>query len=82
MFPDLFSPREVTMIYIKISESHDAKGFHLLMTNGTVKCLPDNVYVVNKDQLKLLDKHKISYKHLKPQEVKLTQPKAYGDEKI
>jgi len=70
------------MTYIKIAEKHDAKGLYLLMTNGTVKCLPDNVYVVNKDQLKLLDKHKIRYKKLKPQDVKITQPKAYSDEEI
>jgi len=70
------------MIYIRISEKHDAKGFYLLMTNGTVKCLPDNVYIINKDQLKLLDKHKIRYKQLKPRDVKITQPKAYGDAEI
>jgi hypothetical protein len=70
------------MIYIKITEKHDAKGLYLLMTNGTVKCLPDDVYVVNKDQLKLLDKHKISYKKIKPEDVQATLPKAYSDEKI
>jgi len=70
------------MTYIKIAEKHDAKGLYLLMTNGTVRCLPDNVYVVNKDQLKLLDKHKIHYKKLKPGEVQITQPKAYSDEEI
>ncbi len=53
------------MIYIRISEKHDAKGLHLLMTNGTVKCLPDNVYIVNKEQLKLLDKNKIRKETLK-----------------
>ena len=52
------------------------------MTNGTVICLPDDVYVVNKDQLKRLDKHKIHYKKLKPQDIKITQPKAYSDEEI
>ncbi len=70
------------MTYIQISEKHDAKGLYMLMTNGAVKCLPDNVYVVNKDQLKLLDKHKIRYKRLKPRDVKLAQPKAYGGEEI
>jgi len=68
------------MIYIKIAEKHDAKGCYLLMTNGTVRCLPDDVYVVSKDQLKLLDKHKIHYKKLKPRDVKITLPKAYSDE--
>ena len=52
------------MIYIKISEEHDAKGFYLLMINGTVKCLPDNVYVVNDEQLALLDQHKIHYEKM------------------
>lgn len=52
------------MIYIKISEEHDAAGFYLLMTNGTVKCLPDNVYLVNEEQLKLLDQHKIHYEKM------------------
>jgi len=70
------------MIYIKITEKHAVKGFYLLMTNGTVKCLPDDVYVVNKEQLKLLDKHKIHYKKLKPQDVKITLPKAYSNEEI
>jgi hypothetical protein len=70
------------MIYIKIAEKHDAKGLYVLMTNGTVKCLPDNVYVVNKDQLKLLDKHKISYKKIKPEDIQVTLPKAYSDEEI
>jgi len=70
------------MTYIKIPEEQDAKGLYLLMTNGSVKCLPDNVYIVNKDQLKLLDKHKIRYKKLKPNDVKLTQPRAYSDAEI
>lgn len=70
------------MIYIQIPEEHDARGLYLLMTNSKVKCLPDNIYIVNKDQLKLLSKHKIRYKRLKPQDVKTAQPKAYGDEKI
>ncbi|MDZ7290413.1 MAG: hypothetical protein ONB44_14510 [candidate division KSB1 bacterium] len=70
------------MIYIQIPEKQDAKGLYVLMTNGTVKCLPDNVYIINKDQLKLLDKHKIRYKRLKPGDVKLTEPKAYGNEEI
>jgi hypothetical protein len=70
------------MTYIKIPEEQDAKGLYLLMTNGSVKCLPDNIYVVNKDQLKLLDKHKIRYKKLKPHDVKLTQPRAYSDAEI
>jgi predicted metalloendopeptidase len=53
------------MFYIKISEEHDAAGFYLLMTNGTVKCLPDNVYLVDEKQIELLDQHKIHYEKMR-----------------
>jgi len=40
-----------------------------------------NNYIVNKAQLKLLSKHKIRNKRLKPEDVKIAQPKAYDKEK-
>jgi hypothetical protein len=43
------------MIYVRIPEKHDAKGFLLLAKSGSaVSCLPDNIYGVVPEHLKLL----------------------------
>jgi len=63
------------MIFIRILEKYDSKGFLVLAKSGSpITCLPDNVYGVVKDQLKLLKRQKISYKTIPTNSVRL--PKA------
>ena len=53
------------MVYIRISERDDAKGFLVLAKSGSpITCLVDNVYGVGPEQLKLLKRRKIRYKTL------------------
>jgi hypothetical protein len=53
------------MIYIHIPEKHDAKGFLLLAKSGAaVTCLPDNIYGVSSEHIKILKRKRIRFKKL------------------
>ena len=63
------------MTYIYIPEKYDAQGFLLLAKSGVpVSCLPDNIYGVVPEQIKLLKQKKIPFKKLATKNVHL--PKA------
>ena len=50
------------MIYIRLSEKQDAKGFLVLAKSGSpVVCLPENTYGVREEHLKLLKRKRISF---------------------
>lgn len=50
------------MVFIRLSEKYDARGFLVLAKSGfPIVCLPDNVYGVGKEQLKLLKRQKMTY---------------------
>lgn len=70
------------MIYIQIPEQYNAKGFYNLMLNGPVKCLPDNVYVVNEEQIKILKKSSIPFKEIDPANLKPVEPEIYKSETL
>ncbi len=60
------------MIYIQISEKHDAKGFLKLAKSGTpVYCLPKNTYGVQADHIKILKREGVPFKKLDPRHVSL-----------
>jgi hypothetical protein len=60
------------MIFIHISEKHDARGFLLLAKSGTpINCLPNNVYGVTPDHIKLLKRKQIAFKKLPAKSVRL-----------
>jgi len=60
------------MIYIQIPEKYDARGFLLLAKSGApVSCLPDNIYGVTPDHIKLLKRKKIPLKKLAAKNVHL-----------
>lgn len=64
------------MIYIRIPEKHDAKGFLLLAKSGTpVTCLPDNVYGAAPEHVKILKRSRIPFKKLSAKNVHL--PKSF-----
>ena len=63
------------MIYIQISEKHDAKGFLLLAKSGfPVVCLPENTYGVRAEHLKLLKRKRISFKKLEASKILMPNP--------
>lgn len=60
------------MSYIQIPEKYDARGFLLLAKSGApVSCLPDNIYGVTPDHIKLLKRKKIPFKKLAAKNVHL-----------
>lgn len=60
------------MSYIQIPEKYDARGFLLLAKSGaSVSCLPDNIYGVTPDHIKLLKRKKIPFKKLAAKNVPL-----------
>jgi hypothetical protein len=60
------------MIYVRIPEKHDAKGFFLLAKSGLpVDCLPDNIYRVTPEQVKILKRKRIPFKKLPTNRVRL-----------
>jgi hypothetical protein len=60
------------MTYIQIPEKYDARGFLLLAKSGVpVSCLPDNIYGVGPEHLKLLKRKKIPFKKLAAKNVHL-----------
>ena len=53
------------MVQIKFnSRDENIKGFYELITHGTVKSLPNGVYEISKELLKVLDEAGISYQVL------------------
>lgn len=64
------------MTYIRIPEQHDAEGFLLLAKSGaSVTCLPDNIYGVIPEHIKILKRKKIPFKTLPAKSVRL--PKSF-----
>ena len=60
------------MTYIHISEKYDVKGFLLLARSGVpVSCLPDNIYGVGPEHIKLLKQKKIPFTKLATKNVHL-----------
>jgi len=63
------------MIYIQISEKHDARGFLLLAKSGfQVVCLPENTYGVRDEHLKLLRRKRINFKKLDASKIRMPKP--------
>jgi len=60
------------MIYVRIPEKHDAKGFLLLAKSGVpVSCLPGNIYGVALEHVKILKRKRIPFKKLPAKSVHL-----------
>jgi hypothetical protein len=60
------------MIYVQIPEKHDAKSFLLLAKSGTpVSCLPDNIYGVTPEHIKILKRKRIPFKKLPAKSIPL-----------
>ena len=60
------------MIYVQLLEKHDAKGFLLLAKSGVpISCLPDNIYGVIPDHIKILKRKRIPFKKLTAKNVHL-----------
>jgi len=63
------------MIYVQLSEKHDAKGFLLLAKSGSpVSCLPDNTYGLIPEHIKILKRKRIPFKKLTAKNVHLPKP--------
>jgi len=63
---------EIGMIYVRIPEKHDAKGFLLLAKSGApVNCLSDNTYGVTPEHIKILKRKRIPFKKLTAKNVRL-----------
>ena len=53
------------MVQIKFnSRDENIKGFYKLITHGTVKSLPNGIYEISKELLKVLDEADIPYQVL------------------
>ena len=60
------------MIYIRIPEKHDSQGFLLLAKSGVpVICLPNSIYGVNPEHIKILKRNRIPFKKLAAKSVRL-----------
>jgi len=71
------------MIYIQISEEHDALAFVVLAKNGTpVVCLPQNTYGVVDEHLRVLRRKRIPFKKLETSTVRLPKPSRPHHEQI
>ena len=58
-------------VYIKFLSNDDrVRGFYELMTRARVSSLPDEVYQVGIEALKLLENQQIAYRRATDQEVK------------
>jgi len=63
------------MIYIRIPQKQDAKGFLILAKSGfPVVCLPENTYGVRDEHLKLLKRKRIPYKKLEASKIRMPKP--------
>ncbi len=66
---------QLRMIYVRIPEKHDAKGFLLLAKSGSpVICLPDNTYGAVPEHIKILKRNRIPFKKLTTKNVRLPKP--------
>jgi len=67
--------------FIQIPEEYSTTGFYILMKDGTdfgdVKCLPQNVYGVNENQLNLLVHRGILFSEVDPEEIEMITPSIY-----
>jgi hypothetical protein len=52
---------KVMKYVIKLPDEADAQGFYLLMTTGVGIALPDNTYLLEKEQVVMLQKHGVPY---------------------
>lgn len=63
------------MIYIQLTEEHDAVGFLALVKSGVpVSCFPHNSYGVKQEHLRLLKRMKIPFKRLKIDDARFLSP--------
>jgi hypothetical protein len=63
------------MVYIRVSDKQDATVFLALAKSGSpIVCLPENVYGVRDEHLKILKRKKISFKKLAPGKVPVPKP--------
>jgi hypothetical protein len=71
------------MTYIQIPEEHNALGFLALATTGPpVVCLPQNIYGVITEHLRVLRQKRIPFKKLDPGTVRLPKPSRPHHEQI
>jgi hypothetical protein len=71
------------MIYIQIPEEHNAEGFIALATSGPpVICLPENIYGVITEHLRVLRQKRIPFKKLEAGTVRLPKPSRPHHEQI
>lgn len=64
--------RVLIVVYIRISDKHDARGFLLLAKSGmAVTCLPHNIYGVSPEHVKLLKRKQIPFRKLSSKNVRL-----------
>ena len=71
------------MIYIQIPEEHNASGFLALALSGPpVVCLPQNIYGVITEHLRVLRQKRIPFKKLEPGTVRLPKPSRPHHEQI
>ena len=67
------------MIYIKLSETQDAKGFLLLARSGfPIVCLPQNTYGVRVEHLSLLKRKRVPFKLMQSSKIRLPKPALAG----
>lgn len=50
---------------IKLKPRYAVKGFYIILNSGQSCALPNNTYIVDKNQLDQLEKHKIKYNEIK-----------------
>ena len=51
---------------IEIDNKDKVKGFYTLLTNGSVRCLPNEKYIIPDYCLKVLQKENIKFKVIQP----------------
>jgi hypothetical protein len=63
------------MHYIQLPDDQDANGFLLLAKSGfPLVCLPENIYGVRDQHLKLLKRKRIQFKELEPDKIPMPKP--------
>jgi hypothetical protein len=71
------------MIYIQLTKDDNGVGFVTLAKSGpSVLCLPDDIYGVATEHLKLLRQKQIPFKKHEGYRVRLQQPSLPHDEEI
>lgn len=58
----LFMVRNEGIKRIKIDSKDKVKGFYTLLTNGSVRCLPNEEYIIPKYCLNVLNKNNVKFK--------------------